>query len=65
MVSPRIQRSISVESPRQPPTPKYPKIHRTTSLESPRMQRITSMESPRLGKLNYEHINLFLGSNIP
>ncbi|CAH8355413.1 unnamed protein product [Eruca vesicaria subsp. sativa] len=65
MSSPRTQRTISIESPRQPPTPKSPKIHRTTSLESPRMQRTTSMESPRLGELNDEHIKSFLGSNIP
>ena len=63
--SPVTQRSISIESPRQPPTPKSPKIHRTTSLESPRIQRTTSMESPRLGELNDEHIKSFLGSNIP
>ncbi|CAH8262172.1 unnamed protein product [Arabidopsis lyrata] len=32
MASPRTQRTISIESPRLPPTPKSPKIHRTTSM---------------------------------
>ncbi|CAN8253900.1 unnamed protein product [Cochlearia groenlandica] len=65
MASPRTQRRVSLESPRQPPTPRSPKIHRTTSIESPRIQRTTSIESPRLSELNDEHIKSFLGSNIP
>ncbi|XP_020867951.1 ABC transporter C family member 14-like [Arabidopsis lyrata subsp. lyrata] len=65
MASPRTQRTISIESPRLPPTPKSPKIHRTTSMESPRILRTTSMDSPRLGELNDESIKSFLGSNIP
>ncbi|KFK35440.1 hypothetical protein AALP_AA5G284600 [Arabis alpina] len=65
MGSPRTHRTISMESPGQPTTPKSPKIHRTTSMESPRMFRTASMESPRLGELHDEHIKSFLGSNIP
>ncbi|CAH2063058.1 unnamed protein product [Thlaspi arvense] len=58
MASPRTQRSISIESQRQPLTPRSPKVHRTTSMESPRILRTTSIESPRLGELNDEHIKL-------